>query len=644
MKRFLIIGGGAAGMLASVYAARNGMEVHLFEQNEKLGKKLFITGKGRCNFTNGCATEELFESFITNPRFLYSAVYGYTNYDVIDFFETAGVKTKMERGGRMFPLSDHSSDIIRALEQQMKKAGVKIHLGSRVKRLLVEKEEDGNARITGIQLDNGEKIRGEQVLVATGGNSYPSTGSTGDGYRMAKESGHTVTDLQPSLVPMVTAEEYIPRLQGLSLKNVTLSLYDGKKCVYEDFGEMMFTHFGITGPLVLSASAKVGKLLKKKYLTARIDLKPALTAEQLDARLLREFEEGKNKQFKNVAGSLFPAKLLPVMLDLGGIAPGKKVHEITREERAGFIEKTKAFPFTVTGLRGFQEAIITKGGVQVKEVDPKTMESKKTKGLYFAGEVLDLDALTGGYNLQIAWSTAHAAAMAAAEAERGKHMSYAIAIDGPSGAGKSTIAKRVAKELSFIYVDTGAMYRAMALYVLEQNIDPQDQAKVAAVCPDIDVTILYEDGVQQVLLNGKNVSAEIRQEIVGNTASKISVIKEVREKLVALQRQLAAKENVVMDGRDIGTQVLPNATVKIYLTASAKERAKRRYLELQEKGMPGELDQIEADIIERDNRDMNREISPLRQAEDAVLVDASFMGIEEVTAAVIAEFEKKKQA
>lgn len=223
-------------------------------------------------------------------------------------------------------------------------------------------------------------------------------------------------------------------------------------------------------------------------------------------------------------------------------------------------------------------------------------------------------------------------------------MSYAIAIDGPSGAGKSTIAKRVAKELSFIYVDTGAMYRAMALYVLEQNIDPQDQAKVAAACPDIDVTILYEDGVQQVLLNGKNVSTEIRQEIVGNTASKISVIKEVREKLVALQRQLAAKENVVMDGRDIGTQVLPDAIVKIYLTASAKERAKRRYLELQEKGMPGELDQIEADIIERDNRDMNREISPLRQAEDAVLVDASFMGIEEVTAAVIAEFEKKKQA
>lgn len=417
MKRFLIIGGGPAGMLASVYAARQGMDVHVFEQNEKLGKKLFITGKGRCNFTNGCATEELFDSFMTNPRFLYSAVYGYTNYDVIDFFETAGIKTKMERGGRMFPVSDHSSDIIKGLEQQMKKAGVKIHLGSKVKRLLLEQQPDGTSKVHGLELENGEKIQGDQVLIATGGNSYPSTGSTGDGYRMAKESGHTVTELQPSLVPMVTAEEYIPRLQGLSLKNVTLSLYDGKKCVYEDFGEMMFTHFGITGPLVLSASAKVGKLLKKTYLTARIDLKPALSQEQLDARILREFEEGKNKQFKNVAGSLFPAKLLPVMLELGGIDPGKKVHEITREERTAFIQKMKAFPFTVTGLRGFQEAIITKGGVQVKEVDPKTMESKKTKGLYFAGEVLDLDALTGGYNLQIAWSTAYAAAMAASEQE-----------------------------------------------------------------------------------------------------------------------------------------------------------------------------------------------------------------------------------
>ena len=300
----------------------------------------------------------------------------------------------------------------------MKELGVKIHLKSKVKRLLF-REQDTGAEIAGLELENSSRISGDKVLVATGGISYPSTGSTGDGYRMAKEGGHTVTPLLPALVPMVTAEEYIPRMQGLSLKNVTLSLYDGKKCIFEEFGEMMFTHFGITGPLVLSASIKVGKLLKKTYLSARIDLKPALSREQLDARLLREFENGKNKQFKNVVDGMFPAKLLPVILEIGGIAPQKKIHEITRREREAFIEKVKSFTLTVTGLRGFQEAIITQGGISVKEVDPKTMESKKVKGLYFAGEVLDVDALTGGYNLQIAWSTAHAAALAASEEQGG---------------------------------------------------------------------------------------------------------------------------------------------------------------------------------------------------------------------------------
>lgn len=414
MSKFLIVGGGAAGMLAAVFAAKQGMEVHLFEQNEKLGKKLFITGKGRCNFTNACATEELFEAFLTNSRFLYSAVYGFTNYDVIDFFENLGVRTKMERGGRMFPQSDHSSDIILALERKMKELGVKIHLKSKVKRILTRQEENVTS-VTGIELDNGSKIHGDKILIATGGMSYQSTGSTGDGYRMAKDMGIKVSDLMPSLVPMVTAEDYIPRMQGLSLKNVTLSIYDEKKCVYEDFGEMMFTHFGITGPLVLSGSAKVGKLLKKKYLSGKIDLKPALTVEQLDARLLREFEAGKNKQFKNVIDSMFPSKMIPVILQLGGIPPHKQVNTVTKEERQTFIQKIKAFPFTITGLRGFQEAIITKGGVDVKEINPKTMESKKVKNLYFSGEVLDLDAVTGGYNLQIAWSTAHAAAMSASE-------------------------------------------------------------------------------------------------------------------------------------------------------------------------------------------------------------------------------------
>lgn len=413
MSKLLVIGGGAAGMMASIIAAQKGMEVQVFEQNEKLGKKLFITGKGRCNFTNACATEELFDAFLTNPRFLYSAVYGFTNYDVIDFFENLGVRTKMERGGRMFPLSDHSSDIILSMERKMKELGVKIYLKTKVKKILIDKTQEEIGRVSGIELDNGTKIKGDKILVATGGISYASTGATGDGYRIAKDAGHTVTELMPSLVPMVTAEEYIPRMQGLSLKNVRLSISDGKKCVFEEFGEMMFTHFGITGPLVLSASGKIGKLLKKSYLSAKIDLKPALTEEQLDARLLREFENAKNKQFKNAVDSMFPAKMLPVILEVGGIAPWKKVNEITKEERTMFIEKVKAFPMTITGLRGFQEAIITKGGVQVKEINPKTMESRKTEGLYFAGEVMDLDALTGGYNLQIAWSTAYAAASAA---------------------------------------------------------------------------------------------------------------------------------------------------------------------------------------------------------------------------------------
>ena len=274
MKRFLIIGGGAAGMLASVYGAMQGMEVHLFEKNEKLGKKLFITGKGRCNFTNACGTEELFESFIANPRFLYSSVYGYTNYDVIGFFEELGVSTKMERGGRMFPLSDHSSDIILALERKMKQLGVHIHLRTGVKSLLLEKNPDEQKKIIGVELEDGTKIKGDKVLLATGGASYPTTGSTGDGYRMAKEVGHTVTELLPGLVPMVTAEDYIPKMQGLSLKNVSLSIYDGKKCIFEEFGEMMFTHFGLTGPLVLSASSKVGMCLKKNYLCTQICQRP----------------------------------------------------------------------------------------------------------------------------------------------------------------------------------------------------------------------------------------------------------------------------------------------------------------------------------------------------------------------------------
>ena len=420
MSKVLIIGGGAAGMMAGVFAARNHHEVHILEKNEKLGKKVFITGKGRCNVANACDTEELFPAVMSNPKFLYSGFYSFGPQDVMNFFEEAGVPLKVERGNRVFPQSDHSSDIIRALERELKKAGAKVHLHTAVKEVVKEQITDPETgtekeKITGVILTDGTFMEGDAVIVATGGFSYQSTGSTGDGYRFAKELGLKVTDISPSLVPLKTKEDYIPKLQGLSLKNTGLTIKNGKKVLYEDFGEMMFTHFGVTGPMILSASAHIGAKLAKApngELSAYLDLKPALTREQLDARILREFEAGQNKQFKNVIGVLFPSSMTPVMLELGGIPADKKIHDISREERQHFIDLIKAFPFTITGMGEFKEAIITKGGVSVKEINPGTMESKKISGLYFAGEVLDLDAVTGGYNLQIAWSTAYLAAQA----------------------------------------------------------------------------------------------------------------------------------------------------------------------------------------------------------------------------------------
>ena len=410
MEKIVIIGGGAAGMAAGVFLGEQGHKVHIFEKNEKLGKKLFITGKGRCNLTNSCDEETFFQSVVTNPKFLYSAFYGFTNQEAIRFFENLGLRIKEERGGRIFPVSDHSSDVIGVLEKKLKQLDVKIHLKSQVREIRTEEGPERENRVKGVVLENGAEIEADRVIVATGGYSYQATGSTGDGYRFARETGHGVTDIRPALVPVEIREEYIVRMQGLSLKNVELTVKDGKKVLYKNFGELLFTHFGMSGPLVLTASSYIGKRLEKGPLQGFLDLKPALTVEQLDRRLLREFEEGINKQFKNVITGWFPAKLYPVMLELGEIPPEKKVHEITREERMAFLERVKKFPFTITGLRGFREAIITQGGIKVKEIDPGTMESKKVKGLYFIGEVLDLDGVTGGFNLQIAWSTAKAAA------------------------------------------------------------------------------------------------------------------------------------------------------------------------------------------------------------------------------------------
>ena len=404
MSNVIVVGGGAAGMMAAVFAARNGQNVQLLEKNEKLGKKLFITGKGRCNITNAADIEDLFTAVTSNPKFLYSGFYSFTNQQVNDFFEELGVKTKIERGERVFPVSDHSSDVIAAFSRELKSLGVSVSLHTEVKELLCEQD-----KVCGVLLTNGKKMKADAVIVATGGISYPSTGSTGDGYRFAKETGHRVTELLPSLVPMEVRQWYAKELQGLSLRNIEICITDGKKKLYEEFGEMLFTHYGVTGPVILSASSVVGKTLRKKELTLHIDLKPALSEEQLDKRILREFDANHNKQYKNSIDSLFPAKLKPVMIELSEIEPEKKVNEITKEERQRLVHLIKDFTMTLTGLRSYNEAIITKGGVSVKEIDPGTMESKKMKGLYFAGEVLDLDAMTGGYNLQIAWSTGYLA-------------------------------------------------------------------------------------------------------------------------------------------------------------------------------------------------------------------------------------------
>lgn len=413
MKQVIVIGGGAAGMMAAIGAAGRGARVTLLEQNEKTGKKLFITGKGRCNLTNACEQEDFFNYVISNGKFLYSAFYQMDNQSVMTFFENAGCRLKVERGGRVFPVSNHSSDVLAALNGQMERAGIQICLRTKVREIVIKE-----SKIAGVRLSDGRLLYADSVIIATGGKSYESTGSAGDGYMFAESVGHTIKEVRPALVPFVVKEDWCMELQGLSLKNVSVMLKSDKKKIYEGFGEMLFTHFGVSGPLILSASSYYAKKYYGMPVQLLIDLKPALTIEQLDKRLLKDFEENKNRQFKNALDGLYPSKLIPVMIRLSGISPEKRVNEITREERNTLIQCTKNLALTVTGTRDFKEAIITQGGVHVKEVNPSTMESKLIRGLYFAGEVLDLDAVTGGFNLQIAWSTGYLAGISAADAEK----------------------------------------------------------------------------------------------------------------------------------------------------------------------------------------------------------------------------------
>ncbi len=408
MSKVFVVGGGAAGMLAAITAARNGHKVILFEKNEKLGKKLFITGKGRCNLTNACDKDTFFSQVVTNPKFLFKAYHTFSNYDAMDFFEQLGLALKTERGMRVFPESDKSSDVIAALKRELERQSVSIRYQSQVEELVVKDGSFYGLRIKGAS----EALTGDAVIIATGGLSYPVTGSSGDGYRFAKSLGHSVTDLSPSLVPLHTKESFVRDLMGLSLKNIEITVTSGQKQVYHDFGELLFTHFGVSGPVILSASSYIQPYIgKQDPLKLCIDLKPALSEEQLDARILRDFEEFKNKQFKNSLDHLLPNKLIDVIIRLSLIDSEKKVNSITKEERLRLVHVLKHFTLQITRLADYNQAVITKGGINVKEINPSTMESKLVSRVYFAGEVLDLDALTGGFNLQIAWSTAYLAGL-----------------------------------------------------------------------------------------------------------------------------------------------------------------------------------------------------------------------------------------
>lgn len=404
-NRVVVIGGGAAGMMAAGTAAANGAQVTLLEKNDRLGKKLYITGKGRCNVTNDCPAEEFFQNVPRNPRFLYSAIYGFTPRDAMAFFEELGCELKTERGNRVFPVTDRSASVIDALRAWLRQTGVKI-VNEPAARILTE-----NGTVAAVR---AEKLLypANRVILATGGCSYPLTGSTGDGYRMAESLGHTVVAPEGSLVPLVEKGYWCKQMQGLSLKNIAIRLVNQKgKCVYEEFGELLFTHFGLSGPVILSASAH---MKPGEHYTVVIDLKPALDEQKLDQRLLRDFEQYQNRNFENVLHELLPKAMVPVAVKRSGIDPEQKVHSITRQQRQALVQLIKHFDIEIACKAPIEEAIVTSGGIKVNEIDPKTMQSKLVRGLYFAGEIIDVDAYTGGFNLQIAWATGRAAGLAAA--------------------------------------------------------------------------------------------------------------------------------------------------------------------------------------------------------------------------------------
>ena len=413
--KVIVIGGGPAGIIAAIKSKEENNDVTILEKNDILGKKILVTGKGRCNITNGVEISEFINNIHGNGKFLYSAFENFNNKDIIKLLKEEGLETKEERGNIIFPVTDNANDVRVSLSRKVRKLGIEVLTNAKVEKVIVK---DGIA--IGVEYNNNEKMYGDKIIISTGGASYPTTGSTGDGYEMAKEVGHTIKEIRPSLVPLETYEKrYCKEMQGLSLRNIEIKLIDTQKdkTIYKDFGEMMFTHFGVTGPVIISSSAhlvrykNINQLMKDKKIKLNIDLKPALSIEKLDDRILRDFAEFKNKEFKNSLDKLLPQKMIPVIIELSKIEPDKKVNEITKEERLNLVKIIKNLEMYISGFRPISEAIVTAGGISTKEINPKTMESKIVKNLYFAGEVIDVDAYTGGFNLQIAYSTGYTAGM-----------------------------------------------------------------------------------------------------------------------------------------------------------------------------------------------------------------------------------------
>ena len=621
--KLVILGGGAAGMMAAGRALELGAQVTVVEHARKPMLKLGITGKGRCNLTNDTDLSGLVKNTVHNGKFLYGAFSRFDAQKTKVFFEQRGVPLKTERGARVFPVSDRAFDIVDALRSYAKNAQI---VSANAEHIAVS---DGRA--VGVRTDKGY-IPADAVILATGGRSYAPTGSDGSGYGLAVEHGHTLIEPEPSLVPLDADRALCQPLAGLSLKNVEISLVRGGKVFFREMGELLFTHTGVSGPIVLSASVHMRGEYSRDV-TAFLDLKPAIDAQTLDQRLLREIADAPNTQFSTLVPKLLPKSMTAALCDVSGISPGTKLHSLTREQRHALGKALKNFPLAQVSKRGFDEAVVTAGGLSVKQIDPKTMGSKLVENLYFAGEIMDIDGYTGGFNLQIAWSSARAAAEAAcAKAgsieERNTKMVINIALDGPSGSGKSTMAKKISDTLGFYYIDTGALYRAVGLLVRREEADPDDEAEVAKCLEKAEIRFDFSDGVQHTFLNGEDVSAKIRTPEISDYASRTSALPCVRAALLRLQQDFAKTHSVIMDGRDIGTTVLPDAQIKIFLTASAEARAERRYKELVERGEKVEYAEVLEDMKARDERDTNREISPLRRASDAIEVDTTHLDID----------------